>query len=104
MNWIPFDAALFDRQPLPAERRRVLVVVPATPERGNAQTVAVGYLRYASGEADSPFFVVPGVGGPVTHWCDCLGDDFEAPGWNFPHAPGTAPNAPHQYDRPARGL
>lgn len=77
MKWIAFRR----QGKLPPERRSVLVQVAERPALfgGHGRlppTVAVGYLRVHS---DGPFWVVPGVGGPVTHWCDCLGDDFHAP-------------------------
>lgn len=66
---------------LPPERRMVLVQIDKS--EGNAPCVAVGYLKFAAGDEDSPYFVVPGarVDFVVTHWADCLGDDFEAPLW-----------------------
>lgn len=91
MNWIPFSP----RGPLPAERRNVLVqcsgalggFVEKTP------SVVVGYLKYAAGDPLSPFFVTPGVARiDVTHWCDCLGDDFDAPLW--PGTPGMQRGRP----------
>lgn len=91
MKWIAFRR----QGKLPPERRSVLVQIPARQSESckqalidypdpnvdpnfcdTAPTVAVGYLRIHS---SGPFWVVPGVGGPVTHWCDCLGDDFTAP-------------------------
>lgn len=74
---------------MPKERRYVLVAIaPSEPEPPSTvstypASVAVGYLRYGAGCRDSPFFVVPGFGRrfTVTHWCDCLGDDFGAPAW-----------------------
>lgn len=74
MNWIEFNP---DGQ-LPTERRYVLCQIAAKADKGLPPAVAVGYLRYWS---SGPFFVVPGVGGDVTHYCDCLGDDFIAPLW-----------------------
>lgn len=81
ITWIPFDWRLGSRQQLPPERRRVLCVVKA-PVRTCPQGVGVGYLRYAAGDPDSPFFVMPGVhpeNGVVTAWADCLPDDFGIP-------------------------
>jgi hypothetical protein len=71
--------------PLPAERRKVLVQIAGT-DKGDAPAVAVGYLRYAAGDKGSPFFVVPGFGRDfrVTHWSDSLGDEFSAPLWHPP--------------------
>jgi hypothetical protein len=80
-RWVPFDP---DGE-LPDERRCVLVQVAGEEPTGHAAAVAVGYLRIHSG---GPFFVIPGIGRvfTVTHWCDCLGDDFTAPLW--PGTPG----------------
>lgn len=74
IKWVPFKR----QGKLPPERRSVLVQVAEREDEYKhlSPTVAVGYLRVHS---DGPFWVVPGVGGPVTHWCDCLGDDFWAP-------------------------
>jgi len=80
MKWVPFAPGWG----LPPERRSVLVkIMNGVNECGG---VVVGYLRYAAGDRDSPFFVCSAVPGPwtVTHWCDCLGDNFWAPGWASP--------------------
>lgn len=71
---------------LPPERRYVLVqtIPPEDHPSGrdaSRPVVLVGWLKYAAGDKSCPYFVCPGIGGDVTHWCDCLGDDFEAPGW-----------------------
>jgi len=62
------------------ERRCVLVQIAEDPYLGMPPSVAVGYLRKHS---DGKFFVIPGFGRNfvVTHWCDCLSDDFHAPLW-----------------------
>ena len=69
--------------PLPTPRRMVLVQIDRNEDEGAAPCVAVGYVKLAAGEEDSPYFVVPGArsGFVVSHWADCLGDDFEAPLW-----------------------
>ncbi len=56
-------------------------------ERGLPAVIAVGYLKFAAGESDSPVFIIPGVGGRVTAWADVLGDDFQPPIWKMtqPH-------------------
>ncbi len=94
IDWIEYDRA----RKLPQERRSVLLMIEkrqsdfqkeANKNFGRpgddpnfkdvAATVAVGYLRIHS---DGPFFVVPGVphkDAEITHWADCLGDDFTAP-------------------------
>ena len=84
MEWIDFDRSKFHHQKLPKEKRHMLVQVAAKPDEGLPPAVAVGYLKFAAGCKDSPYFVVPGVGGDVVAWCDCLGDAFMAPLW-----PGT---------------
>ena len=79
-DWIPFRVG----EMLPQERRFVLVQIDKNDSKGMPPSVAVGYLRYAAGDKSCPFFVIPGHGrasDPITHWCDCLGDEFHAPGW-----------------------
>lgn len=75
IDWIPFDPASPN---LPPERRHVLLMIAERQESsmGLPPSCAVGYLRIHSG---GPFFVVPGAGGRVTHYADCLGDDFCTP-------------------------
>ena len=91
IDWVTFDP----RGPLPRERKYVLIQLSKISCYG-VGPVAVGYLRYAGGDRDSPFFVVPGVKRTndyhepdvpreemiVTHWADIFGDDFECPGWH----------------------
>ena len=84
MKWIEYEERRWHHQPLPPERRHVLVQVDVRQDRGGAPAVAVGYMKFAGGCKDNPQFIVPGVGGPVVAWSDCLGDDFHAPLW-----PGT---------------
>lgn len=97
IEWVEYDR----QGPLPLERRSVLVMItnrqsnfqkeayikfghPGIDDpdfKDTAATVAVGYIRIHS---DGPFFVVPGVEHKdveITHWADCLGDDFTAPLW-----------------------
>lgn len=87
MNWIPFARENGQSQLLPPQRRCVLLMLPERKEDGMPPAVAVGYLKFAAGDKTCPYFVVPGVGGKPTHWCDCLGDDFEVPlwAWRFPN-------------------
>jgi hypothetical protein len=99
MKWIDFDPANWATQKHPKERKLVLVQLPGVPERGGSPAVAVGYLRYAAGCKDSPYFVTPGVGGNAVAWCDCLPRGFGAPLWpGFPvKSPQPRPQAegPH---------
>jgi len=89
LNWIPFDQQKWAAQPLPEEYKRVLLAFPRDAfEPGSAAATAVGYLRYAAGDKNSPNFITPGVGGIPSHWCDCLPDNFGTAGthphWQFP--------------------
>lgn len=70
-----------DTGPLPAERRYVLLAIPATDR--DTPCVVMGYLRYSSGDLHCPCFITPGSrpGDDPTHWIDCLGDDFRPPGF-----------------------
>ena len=94
---------------LPLERRYVLVMIECRQSdeqkraykecgrpgiddpnfKDTSSTVAVGYIRIHSG---GPFFVVPGVphkDEEITHWADCLGDDFTAPLWDSSQVIGS---------------
>lgn len=81
MVWSEYEESKWAQQALPPAKRYVLVQVAARAEKGLPPAVAVGYMRFAAGDENSPVFTVPGVGGPVVAWCDCLGDDFNAPLW-----------------------
>lgn len=80
MKWIKFNPKAVK---LPKERRYVLLQLEADKEEGMPPSVVVGYLRRWSGRYN--FFVMPGIQSAanrnVTHWCDCLGDNFKAPLW-----------------------
>lgn len=103
MEWVPVVAdethgsfRLY-RGRLPSERRYVLLQVDATEHvpvplpgsfdgvlsSSSGPSVHVGWLKFSAGDENCPYFVIPS--GPdhfkVTHWCDCLGDDFHAPLW-----------------------
>jgi len=75
-NWHEFHGPSHE---LPPERKLVMVIVKEEPEKGLPPTLAVGYLRYAAGDKQSPYFVVPGRGGHVSHWLDCIAEDFATP-------------------------
>ncbi|NQT33236.1 MAG: hypothetical protein HQ594_06165 [Candidatus Omnitrophica bacterium] len=78
IKWIKFNPLAVN---LPKERRWVLVQIEGDNKLGMPPSVAVGYLRRYSGR--NTFFVVPGFGRDfqITHWCDCLSNDFFAPLW-----------------------
>ncbi len=37
-----------------------------------------GGLPKAAGDKQSPYFVIPGIGGEVSEWCDCLPEELAA--------------------------
>lgn len=80
MKWYPFDKDKGYRQKRPPEKKLVLVRV-RVPEKPSCcpSGIAVGYMKNAAGDKSSPYFVVPGIGGPVFEWCDCLPENFEWP-------------------------
>lgn len=86
MEWIEFDQQKWADQPLPPARKHLLVQIAARPDEGLPPAVAVGYLRFAAGDPCSPTFTIPGVGGTVVAWCDCLPTPFMAPLWPGTHA------------------
>lgn len=93
MKWVPYIETLWGNQSLPPAERWVLVQIAGRRNDLGAlpPAVAVGYMRFAAGDKNSPVFTIPGVGGVVVAWCDCLGDDFHAPLWTStspPEAPG----------------
>jgi hypothetical protein len=66
-GWTEFDPNRLGMQPLPVERAAVLVELQSD-KRGFPNPIAVGYLKFSAGEKDSPFFVIPGLGGQVLRW------------------------------------
>lgn len=86
MIWV--DAAVSK----PPSYRCVLVQIPASDD-GHAAAVAVGYWK-SKGKGESALWVVPGArsGFAVSHWCDCLGDDFVAPLWRGTQPGGSLNN------------
>ena len=75
VGWIEFDASSPD---LPPEHRLCLVQTTPQPAKGLPPAVAVGYLRIWS---CGPWWVIPGVGGTVTRYADCLPDDLNPQCW-----------------------
>lgn len=69
---------------MPKERKLVMVQIAPKEEEGLPAAVAIGYLRYAAGDPECPYFVIPGIGGQVTAYADCLPDDFAPECWHFP--------------------
>jgi len=85
MKWTKFDPARGYRQKRPAIYKNVLVLLAADHEKGMPHGVAVGYRKNSGGDKSLPFFMVPGIGGNVIGWCDCLPADLKAPD-RFPSA------------------
>lgn len=92
MNWISFtdvERHGWREQPLPPQRKLVLCkIVGYTDESrryaiNDVGGVVVGYLKFAAGDERCPYFVCSAIPGAweVTHWCDCLPEDFSVPGW-----------------------
>ena len=80
MKWYPFDKNKGYRQKRPPINRMVLVLLPRNATKpGHPPSVAVGYRKDSAGCKGFPYFVISGIGGFPTHWCDCLGDDFKTP-------------------------
>ena len=80
-GWIPYRRNLWHRQKLPADHHEVLLLLAPRHDDGMPRALAVGYMRFASGCKDSPQFIIPGIGGEVLAWRDCLpttGLDFDA--------------------------
>lgn len=79
-NWVDFDKSKGSKQSLPKEHREVLCYMQSARPGTWPNGVAVGYLRYAAGDKDSPHFVVPGLHtGRVLKWCDCLPQNYAWP-------------------------
>lgn len=92
MKWHPFDKAKGFRQLRPPLRKWVVVMLaPKDPHQVALgfefkpevpglvvypPGVAVGYRKDAAGDKSCPYFVIPGIGGEVIAWSDCLPDDF----------------------------
>ena len=75
MDWRLFSEEKGYHQERPPERKDVLVILEkAQPSLPRA--VAVGYMKNSAGQKQFPYFVVPGIGGKVIAWCDCLPTNF----------------------------
>ena len=71
MKWYLFDQAKGSKQNRPPRGKPVLVRLENTGI-GLPEAIAVGYMKNAAGDKQSPYFIVPGIGGLVLAWCDCL--------------------------------
>lgn len=90
MKWYKFDASKGSAQKRPPIKKYVVVRLMST-HRTLSDGLAVGYRKDAAGDPQSPYFVVPGIGGCVIAWCDCLPDDFQ-----YPVEEAPEPNATYE--------
>lgn len=84
MEWVRFDRQKGSNQKLPSAYKPILMLAssigPCMPE-----AIVVGYLKFAAGDKESPYFVSPGHGGNCIAWSDCL-IDISAPRlWQIAH-------------------
>ena len=77
MKWYPFDEARGYRQKRPPVKRPVLVLVKTSENLPNI--IAMGYRKNGAGDKRCPYFVIPGLGGKVLAWSDCLKLDDSRP-------------------------
>ena len=81
MKWHKFDKSKGYRQLRPPIGKWVVVKLEAKPH--DVATLpcglAIGYRKDAAGDKTCPYFVIPGIGGEVLEWCDCLPEGFEYP-------------------------
>lgn len=88
INFNPFKGKI---QPLPAERKYVLVRIKNL-SKCTRDPIVVGYLKFYGGRESEPYFITPGANiedtpndddTRVYEWCDCLPNDFEYPNMNY---------------------
>ena len=75
MKWYKFSEEAGYHQKRPLERRDVLVILEKT-HPNLPRSVAVGYMKNSAGQKEYPYFIIPGIGGKVIAWCDCLPEAF----------------------------
>jgi len=89
-KWYLFDRTKGSRQKRPPVKKWVVVLrkreasesieIDAKKLVSNSpESIAIGYMKNAAGDKQSPYFVIPGLGGEVIAWCDCLPEDFDYP-------------------------
>jgi len=76
IKWYPFSEIKGYHQKRPPERKDVLVILERTSPN-LPRSIAVGYMKNSAGQKEYPYFVIPGIGGKVVYWCDCLPSDFD---------------------------
>ena len=75
-KWYKFSRDKGYRQKRPPISKLVLVRIESK-KSGSPRSIAVGYRKNASGDKSYPYFVIPGIGGEVYEWCDCLPESVE---------------------------
>lgn len=75
MKWHLFDKSKGYHQKRPPQRKDVLVILEKVSS-GLPRSVAVGYMKNSGGDKQYPYFVIPGIGGTVIAWSDCLPEGF----------------------------
>lgn len=68
-----------------------MVLVATERFESSAPTINVGYMKFAAGDPECPYFICPGaqLGFVAAYWCDCLGDDFAPPNWQMKQPTGA---------------
>ena len=75
MKWYPFNKSKGYHQKRPSVRKDVLVILEQASS-SLPRAVAVGYMKNSAGQKQYPYFVIPGIGGEVIAWCDCIPEGF----------------------------
>ncbi len=70
--------------PNPQHYRMCLVAIAERADEGLPSAMAVGYTKRSG---NLTYWIIPGVGGDVTHYSDCLGDDFKPIDWKMEQPP-----------------
>lgn len=83
VHWYTFNKHKGSQQKRPPIKKYVIVLLSSKqhglPEADDGPAIAVGYRKDAAGDKQRPYFVIPGIGGEVLAWCDCLPDNFHYP-------------------------
>jgi len=78
-KWYLFDKTKGSRQKHLPEGKYVVVLLESTDPSCLPCGLGIGYRKDGGGDPQTPYFVIPGIGGEVIAWCDCLPDDFSYP-------------------------
>ncbi len=78
IKWYSFNEDKGSKQKRPTVGKWV-VVLREKLVSNKPEAVAIGYMKNAAGDKQCPYFVVPGLGGKIIAWCDCLPESFDYP-------------------------